>query len=62
MANLLATKPISTIFNEARETGEHCLKRALGPSNLVALGLALSSAPEFLLSLEPPRRSMPGRP
>src|SRR5437016_3036217 len=39
MANLLATKPISTIFNEARETGEHCLKRALGPSNLVALGI-----------------------
>jgi len=39
MANLLATKPISTIFNEARETDEHCLKRALGPSNLVALGI-----------------------
>src|SRR5437016_11048226 len=39
MANLLATKPISTIFNEARETGEHCLKRALGPSNLIALGI-----------------------
>src|SRR5438445_11266830 len=39
MANLLATKPISTIFNEARETGEHSLKRALGPSNLIALGI-----------------------
>src|SRR5437588_11092824 len=39
MANLLATKPINTIFNEAQETGEHCLKRALGPSNLVALGI-----------------------
>src|SRR5436190_15005939 len=39
MANLLATKQISTIFNEAQETGEHCLKRALGPSNLIALGI-----------------------
>src|SRR5437764_1562766 len=39
MANLLATKAINTIFNEARETGEHCLKRALGPSNLIALGI-----------------------
>src|SRR5437588_1679523 len=39
MANLLATKSINTILNEAQETGEHCLKRALGPSNLVALGI-----------------------
>src|SRR6202045_2890571 len=39
MANLLATKPLSTILNEAQETGEHCLKRALGPSNLIALGI-----------------------
>src|SRR5205809_7637082 len=39
MANLLATKPITTILNEAQETGEHCLKRALGPSNLIALGI-----------------------
>ncbi len=39
MANLLATKPITTIMNEAHETGEHSLKRALGPSNLIALGI-----------------------
>ena len=39
MANLLATKPISTIMKEAHETGEHSLKRALGPSNLIALGI-----------------------
>src|ERR1700732_3513640 len=39
MANLLATKAITTILNEAQETGEHCLKRALGPSNLIALGI-----------------------
>ncbi|OLB20709.1 MAG: hypothetical protein AUH15_10885 [Acidobacteriales bacterium 13_2_20CM_55_8] len=39
MANLLATKPIKTILDEAHETGEHSLKRALGPSNLIALGI-----------------------
>src|ERR1700731_3782815 len=39
MANLLATKPLSTILNEAQETGEHCLKRALGPGSLIALGI-----------------------
>jgi basic amino acid/polyamine antiporter, APA family len=39
MANLLATKPLNTILSEAHETGEHCLKRALGPSNLIALGI-----------------------
>jgi APA family basic amino acid/polyamine antiporter len=39
MANLLATKPITIILNEAQETGEHCLRRALGPSNLIALGI-----------------------
>ena len=39
MANLLATKPIKTILSEAHETGEHSLKRALGPSNLISLGI-----------------------
>src|SRR5882672_4245684 len=39
MADLLATKSIKTILNEAHETGEHSLKRALGPSNLIALGI-----------------------
>src|ERR1700719_2066501 len=39
MANLLATKSIQTILNDAQETGEHCLKRALGPSNLISLGI-----------------------
>src|SRR5258708_12158981 len=39
MANLLATKPLKTILNEAQETGEHCLRRALGPSNLISLGI-----------------------
>jgi basic amino acid/polyamine antiporter, APA family len=39
MANLLATKPVNIILAEAHETGEHSLRRALGPSNLVALGI-----------------------
>ncbi len=37
MGNLLATKPIKTLLDEAHETGEHSLKRALGPGNLIAL-------------------------
>ncbi len=34
MANLFATKPLGTLMEEAQETGEHCLKRTLGPVNL----------------------------
>jgi APA family basic amino acid/polyamine antiporter len=39
MANLLATKPLKIILAEAQETGEHSLKRALGPINLITLGI-----------------------
>src|SRR6201981_2340524 len=39
MARLLATKPMAMILNEANETGEHCLRRALGPTNLISLGI-----------------------
>jgi APA family basic amino acid/polyamine antiporter len=39
MANLLATKPINTLMQEAQETGEHSLKRTLGPVNLIMLGI-----------------------
>src|SRR5260370_25528154 len=39
MANLLATKPLNIILDEAHETGEHSLRRALGPTNLITLGL-----------------------
>src|SRR5882757_1507734 len=39
MANLLATKPLKIILAEASETGEHSLRRALGPTNLVTLGI-----------------------
>src|SRR5579864_6628451 len=37
--NLFATKPIDTILSEANEAGEHCLKRALGPINLISIGI-----------------------
>jgi basic amino acid/polyamine antiporter, APA family len=36
---LFATKPIKTILAEANEAGEHTLKRALGPINLIAIGI-----------------------
>src|ERR671930_1702845 len=39
MANLLARKPLSIIMSEASETGEHSLRRALGPTNLITLGI-----------------------
>ena len=39
MPNLLAKKPLHTILSEAQETGEHSLKRALGPTNLISLGI-----------------------
>ena len=36
---LMATKPISKILAESEETTEHSLKRALGPINLVTIGI-----------------------
>jgi basic amino acid/polyamine antiporter, APA family len=36
---LFATKPLDTLMKEAVETGEHSLKRSLGPVNLIALGI-----------------------
>ncbi|MBX6363264.1 MAG: amino acid permease [Gemmatimonadetes bacterium] len=39
MADLLATKPIATIMTEAGEEGAHSLKRALGATNLISLGI-----------------------
>src|SRR6184192_3521198 len=39
MANLLARKPLSIIMSEASETGEHSLRPALGPTNLITLGI-----------------------
>src|SRR5246500_5880351 len=49
--NLFATKPIDTILAEAESGGEHCLKRALGPINLITLGIgAIIGAGIFVLT------------
>lgn len=51
MANLFATKPLTQVLNESQETGEHSLKRALGPVNLIALGIgAIIGAGIFVLT------------
>jgi basic amino acid/polyamine antiporter, APA family len=39
MADLFARKPLNRLMGEAREVGEHTLKRSLGPTNLVMLGI-----------------------
>lgn len=36
---LLATKPLDLILQESQETGEHTLRRALGATNLITLGI-----------------------
>ncbi len=51
MSNLLATKPFDLLLNEAREESAHSLKRALGPVNLVAMGIgAIIGAGIFVLT------------
>jgi len=48
---LFATKPLDLLLKEAGETGEHSLKRALGPINLVTLGIgAIIGAGIFVLT------------
>ncbi len=48
---LFATKPIGTILAEAQESHEHSLKRALGPINLITLGIgAIIGAGIFVLT------------
>src|SRR5437763_15977872 len=48
---LFATKPLEVLMKEAGETGEHSLKRALGPVNLVTLGIgAIIGAGIFVLT------------
>ncbi len=39
MPNLFATKPMSSLREEAAEEGEHALKRTLGPVNLITIGI-----------------------
>src|ERR1700734_1641456 len=51
MSYLLANKPMEMLINEASETGEHSLKRALGPVNLITLGIgAIIGAGIFVLT------------
>jgi basic amino acid/polyamine antiporter, APA family len=51
MANLLAKKPIGLLIAEAQESGEHSLRRTLGPFQLTALGVgAIIGAGIFVLS------------
>ena len=49
--NLWATKPIAQLRAEADQAGEHQLKRALGPLNLITLGIgAIIGAGIFVLT------------
>ena len=51
MANIWARKPLNMLLAEAEETGEHSLKRTLGPFQLTALGVgAVIGAGIFVLS------------
>src|SRR3974390_2524885 len=51
MSDLLATKPLDMILQETHEEGEHSLKRALGPLNLITLGIgAIIGAGIFVLT------------
>jgi basic amino acid/polyamine antiporter, APA family len=51
MSNLLKCKPLDMLMKEASETGEHSLKRALGPVNLITLGIgAIIGAGIFVLT------------
>ena len=48
---LFAKKPMSVLLSEAKESGEHSLKRTLGPFQLTALGVgAVIGAGIFVLS------------
>jgi basic amino acid/polyamine antiporter, APA family len=48
---LFATKSLESLTREAAETGEHSLKRALGPVNLVTLGIgAIIGAGIFVIT------------
>jgi len=51
MANLLATKPLDMLLHEAKDESKHSLRRALGPINLVSLGVgAIIGAGIFVLT------------
>ena len=49
--NLFAVKPVERIIAESKETGEHSLRRSLGPAALIALGIgAIIGAGIFTLT------------
>jgi len=51
VANLLKCKPLDVLTREASDEGEHSLKRALGPINLITLGIgAIIGAGIFVLT------------
>jgi len=51
MSNLLAKKSLDKLMSEAQETGELSLRRALGPLNLVTLGIgAIIGAGIFVIT------------
>jgi APA family basic amino acid/polyamine antiporter len=51
MSSLFATKSIEQLRREASETGDHSLKRVLGPVNLITLGIgAIIGAGIFVLT------------
>jgi basic amino acid/polyamine antiporter, APA family len=51
MANLLECKPLDLLLKEASSEDEHSLKRALGPLNLITLGIgAIIGAGIFVLT------------
>src|SRR5437764_835596 len=53
MTDLFKVKPLTLVIEEAKEEGEHTLRRALGPLNLVALGIgAIIGAGIFVLTGE----------
>ena len=48
--SLFKKKPMSMVFAESQESGEHTLKRTLGPISLTALGIgAIIGAGIFVL-------------
>jgi APA family basic amino acid/polyamine antiporter len=50
-SSLLLKKPMSLLLDEAKESGEHSLRRTLGPVSLTALGIgAIIGAGIFVLS------------
>ena len=67
MADLFAKKPLNIIMSEADEHGEHSLRRALGPTNLISLGIgAIIGTGIFVLTgtasaAEPSAASLGGR-